>query len=121
MSKVKKNTLANPTLTKTAQLFPNNSAGFVIVNPYYDNYEDHIDFIDDIIIVVANNSPKGEKTIELYKLHRPELAEERAREFKLNQQSVNQQLLARLTSTAVDESTLNQVNDVIAQMPTWTL
>jgi uncharacterized protein (TIGR02646 family) len=121
MSKVTKNTLVNPSPAKATQVFPNNSAGFSIINPYHDDYQQHIDFIDDIIVVVANNSTKGAETIKLYKLYRPELAEDRASELMLNQQTVNQQLLARLTSTTISQDTINQINAVIAQMPTWTL
>ncbi|MCU0421997.1 MAG: hypothetical protein MUC81_04220, partial [Bacteroidia bacterium] len=95
--------------------------GFQIINPYYDDFQAHLDFIDDIIIVVANNSSKGRETIKLYKLYRPELAEDRASELQLNQQTVNQQLMARLTSTTIDQATIDQINAVIAQIPTWTL
>lgn len=121
MSKVKQNTIVNPNPVRTQQVFPNASGGFEIINPYHDDFETHLDFIDDIIIVVANNSNKGRNTIRLYKLYRPELAEERASELKLNQQTVNQQLLTRLTSTTIDQATIDQINAVIAQMPTWTL
>jgi uncharacterized protein (TIGR02646 family) len=121
MSKVKGNTLSNPNPIKTQQVFPNNSNGFEIVNPYYDDFQTHIDFIDSIIIVVANNSDKGRETIKLYKLYRPELAEDRASELQINQQTVNQQLMARLTSATIDLATIDQINAVIAQMPTWTL
>lgn len=121
MSKVKQNTLSNPNPVKAQQVFPNNSGGFEIINPYYDDFQAHLDFIDDIIIVVANNSSKGRETIKLYKLYRPELAEDRASELQLNQQTVNQQLMARLTSTTIDQATIDQINAVIAQIPTWTL
>jgi hypothetical protein len=121
MSKVKQNTLSNPSADKEQQVYPTNSDGFEIVNPYYDDFQNHLDFIDDIIIVVANNSDKGKETIRLYKLYRPELAEERASELKLNQQTLNQQLLIRLTSSAIDQNTIDQINNVIAQIPTWTL
>lgn len=121
MSKVKQNTLTNPNPTKAQQIFPNNSGGFEIINPYYDDFHTHLDFIDDIIIVAVSNSSKGRETIKLYKLYRPELAEERARELQLNQQSVNQQLMARLTSTTINPVTINQIVEVIAQLPTWTL
>lgn len=121
MAKVKSNTLSNPIADKTQQLFPNHSGGFVIVNPYYDDYENHIDFIDDIIIVVANNSDKGRETIRLYKLFRPELAEDRAFELNLNQNNVTQNLLTRLTDTNIEQDTIDQINNIINQLPTWVL
>jgi uncharacterized protein (TIGR02646 family) len=121
LSKVKQNTLSNPNPVKAQQIFPSNSGGFEIVNPYYDDFQSHLDFIDDIIIVVANNSQKGRKTIKLYKLYRPDLAEERASELQLIQQTVNQQLMTKLTSITIDQATIDQINAVIAQIPSWTL
>jgi uncharacterized protein (TIGR02646 family) len=121
MSKVSQNTFSNPHPNKTQQVFPNNSNGFEIVNPYHDDFQIHVDFIDNIIIKAAINSIKGQKTIKMYKLSRPDLAEERARELQLNQQTVNQQLLARLTSNTLDQITLDQINEVLIQMPFWTL
>ncbi len=121
MAKKKQNTLSNPNPKKALQLFPNSSNEFKIVNPYLDDYQSHLDFIDDILIVVANNSNKGRETIKLYKLYRPELAEDRARELQLNKQTSNQKLMARLTSATIDQATIDQINKVIAQIPTWTL
>jgi uncharacterized protein (TIGR02646 family) len=120
-AKGRKNTINNPIINKTLQQFPTNSAGFVIVNPYHDDYQTHIDFIDEVIIIKQGNSTKGEKTIEFYNLSRPELAEERAREFKLNQQNINQLLLSRLASNTTDILAINQINAIIANMPNWTI
>lgn len=118
-SKLKQNTIHNPVADKTLQQFPTTSNGFIIVNPYHDNYEDHIDYLDDVIIIKNNNSIKGENTIEFYKLARPELAEDRARDFKLNQNQINHQLTQRLTDATTPPNILQQVNDIIAQMPNW--
>lgn len=92
-SKVKKQTLSIPVAVRATQPYPLTRAGFTIVNPYYDNYEDHLDILDDVIIVTTNNSSKGRITIEAYKLFRVELAEERAYEQKLNTQTVNSRLI----------------------------
>ncbi len=121
MAKARQNTLSNPNLRKEDQIYPSDSQGFTIINPYYDDFETHIDFIDDIIIVVNNNSIKGRNTIEFYKLFRPELAEDRASELLLNQQTLNERLLNRLTSTEISSQTINQINAVIAEMPNWTI
>lgn len=114
-------TLSNPLQDRTQQLYPDNSAGFNIVNPYYDNFEDHINFIDDVIIVAENNSDKGNETIKFYKLYRPELAEERAFELRLDQEGVSHQLLARLTEPGLEQEVVNQINAIISRIPTWTL
>lgn len=116
-----RNTLYAPDQNKENQQYPNNGNGFVVVNPYYDDYEAHIDFYDDVIIVPLNNSTKGINTIEFYTLTRPELAEERAREFKLKPQKVHAALLQTLLTNANDVQIVNQINQIIAQLPDWTI
>lgn len=120
-SKKKKNTINNPVANKAQQIFPTVSNGFVIVNPYHDDYQTHIDFIDEVIVIKNGTSIKGANTIEFYELARPELAEERAREFKINQNQLNHQLTQRLTDATTPNDVLQQVNAIIAQMPNWTI
>lgn len=120
MSKVKKNVLINPIEDKNAQEFPENSNGFSIINPYYDNFEDHINFLDGIIIV-TNNSEKGTETIDAYKLFRSELAEDRAYELQLSKETLNEQLLQMLTLPNIDQNAINQINNVINHLPNWTI
>jgi len=121
MSKKKRNTLNNPVANKLIQTFPNTSNGFIIINPYHDDYQSHIDFLDEVIIVVNGDSSKGANTIKFYNLTRPELAEERAREFKLDQKDLNHQLLSRLTETTTSQDVVDQINNIITNMPNWTL
>lgn len=120
-SKKKQNTIHNPNANKAAQLFPATSNDFIIVNPYHDDYENYIDFLDEIIIIKNGNSIKGPNTIKFYNLVRPELAEERAREFKLDQKDLTHQLLLRLTDATTSQNVLDQINDIINNMPNWTL
>jgi len=54
-SKTKKNTLANPVPNTSQQQFPDNSQGFNIVNPYYDDYELYLDFLDDVTNISEEN------------------------------------------------------------------
>ena len=121
MSKVKKNIISLPHKDKSQQTFPTDSSGFISLNPYFDDFQAHLDFLDDVIITVANNSQKGRETIQLYKLYRPELAEERASQFQLDQKTINEQLLIRLTDALIDKDIKDQINAVIEQMPSWTL
>lgn len=121
MSKIVQNTISAPNPNPALQIYPSNSGGFTIINPYHDPYESHIDFLDDVLIVALNSSPKGLETIKLYKLFRPELAEDRASELQLNQQNVYKQLLMRLTTSHLDPEVVRQINEIIAQMPNWTL
>lgn len=118
-SKVKKLTLVNPDADKDLQDWPINSLDFNIINPYYDNYEQHIDFIDDVIIVTVNNSSKGLNTISYYKLTRTDLAEERATELKLDVQTLNHRLLNRLTDATLDNDIRDQIDAIILEMPNW--
>jgi uncharacterized protein (TIGR02646 family) len=119
--KGRRNTLAHPVANKNLQQYPNQSSGFLIVNPYHDNYERFIDFYDDLIILAKNNRRKGVSTIKHYNLTRPELAEERAREFKLNAQNVNHRLMQTLITYSTNANITNQINQVIAQLPNWTV
>ncbi len=116
-----KNTLFNPVADRALQQYPNNSSGFLIINPYYDNYDEHIDFYDDIIIYAKDDSEKGKLTIKYYSLTRPELAEERAREFKFNQADINTQLLQLLISHSDNPDITSQINQVIEELPYWTI
>lgn len=120
-SKLKQNTLSNPIIDKTKQTFPSTSSGFIIVNPYHDNYEDHIEFIDEVIIKKKGTSVKGENTIVFYGLPRPELAEDRAREFKLSKSTVTHQLMNRLTEPSTPPDVLPQIKAIISKLPDWTL
>lgn len=119
--KGRRSTLANPIANKATQQYPNQSNGFIIINPYHDAYEAFIDFYEDVIVVARNNQPKGANTIKFYNLTRPELAEERAREFKLNAQHINSKLLQMLITHSASTAITNQINQVIANLPNWTV
>lgn len=121
LAKVKKNTLSSISENKNEQVFPNNSDGFILVNPYYDDYQDHFDFIDDLIITVINDSAKGKETIGLYSLARPELAEERAYELKIDSTTANEKLLSMLTLPDLSDETKEQINNVINELPYWVI
>ncbi|MCD8387777.1 MAG: HNH endonuclease [Bacteroidales bacterium] len=49
-----------------ATTYPNASTDFLIVNPYYDKYSDHIELVDGILY--KGLTPKGRKTIQICKL-----------------------------------------------------
>ena len=121
ISKNKRNPIYNPDVVISNQVYPTTSNGFIIINPYHDDYQSHIDFIDDVIIIKNGTSIKGANTIEFYNLARPELAEDRAREFELDQKDLNHQLLLKLTDATTPQNVIDQVNDIIANMPNWTL
>jgi hypothetical protein len=119
--KGRRNTLAKPVANKILQVYPIQSNDFLIINPYLDDYDYYIDFYDDIIIKPRNNRTKGVNTIEYYNLTRPELAEDRAREFKLNPKQVQNGLLQLLITHSKDPNIINQLNQIINQLPNWTV
>ena len=120
-SKGKKTTIAHPVQNKTLQAFPTTSDGFVIINPYHDDYQNHIDFLDEIIIIKSGDSIKGQNTIEYYNLTRPELAEDRVREFNLDPADVMLNVILRLTESVISLDVLAQIDTIIENMPTWTI
>ena len=62
----------NETLTDpTCAEYPQDGAGFNIINPYHDTYSDHIELIEDLFY--SYKTPKGLNTIKLCNLSRYEL------------------------------------------------
>lgn len=119
LAKGQKPTLTDPEVIKAEQLFPGESEGFLIVNPYHDNYEDHIDFIDNIIITSIAGSIKGSNTIEHYDLTRADIAEERARDMMLDRDEIGKRLLFRLTESGTSQSDMDQIKNIISELPRW--
>lgn len=112
--KNKEETFLNP--AAAAISFPNSSNGFIIVNPYYDNYEDYIEFLDDVIIQAKpNTGDKGKNTIDFYNLTRPELAETRAIEFRLNYKNLRHKLMQQLVENPSDDI----IREIIDDMKNW--
>ncbi|MDD5691635.1 MAG: hypothetical protein PHP10_00455 [Candidatus Omnitrophica bacterium] len=78
--------------------YPMRGEEFNIVHPYFDDYPDHIDFIEELLIIPKNNSLKGRRTIEFYKLDRTKLALDRAFELNINNNAISiDKLTLRLT------------------------
>lgn len=62
--KLDKETLTNP----KSVVYPSDSIGFNIINPYHDTYSDHIELIEGLFY--SGKTSKGIKTIELCNLTR---------------------------------------------------
>lgn len=59
---------------------------FSIIHPYFDEPADHIQFVggvDQILIQIVAGSPKGQSTVNMFKLDSPELSKQRAKEALL--------------------------------------
>lgn len=83
-------TLVNPQVI----IYPTSGAEFIIFHPYFDEYNDHIEILGGIFSKAK--SSKGEKTIEICKLDRVDLAEERARTLGIERQERIKQLVIGL-------------------------
>jgi uncharacterized protein (TIGR02646 family) len=54
---------------------------FVIVHPYFDNPDDHYEWIDETVkILIIAKTEKGANSIKIFKLDDPKLAEARAKD-----------------------------------------
>lgn len=74
---------------------PEISAAYVIFNPHYDNWQDHLTYEDDIFIVPIPNS-KGSETIRICKLDRYNTIINRAKEIKIGQKEPSKRIVHRL-------------------------
>lgn len=77
--------------------YPKDSKAFLIINPYFDKYSEHIKIIDGILY--KGLTPKGHYTIKCCKLNRYELACDRA-EALIRQNETN---MVRLLLLLVDK------------------
>lgn len=91
-------------------IYPTQSDGFLIINPYVDNYDDHLEIIDGIFICAK--STKGENTVEICKLDRLELAIGKAEDLYINQADAYTKLMHRLINT-YDTTLQIRINEII--------
>jgi uncharacterized protein (TIGR02646 family) len=115
-SKGRKNTLHNPNTDFSLQVYPIDSNGFIIINPYYDNVLEHIEFLGEVIVKPKNNSTKGKNTINFYKLERLKLAEDRAAEANIDKADLEDYLLQRLV-VEDDPNIITVINNLINKLP----
>lgn len=113
------NTLTTPNLPN----YPTDSIGFNIVNPYHDHFLQHFDLIEDLILVVKDDSEKGSNTYDFYKLNRIELAEDRAYELKtvfqnLTREEIIEKLILRIPREK-DPRIIKLIEYYLEQIPNW--
>ncbi|WP_299989386.1 hypothetical protein [uncultured Pontibacter sp.] len=110
------NVLSVPHSDPESQTYPMTSDGFTIVNPYYDNILDHIEFIGEVIAKPINSSLKGINTIQFYKLDRLDLTEDRAFEADLSQADIEEKLMQRILIEN-DQALITEIQDFINSLP----
>lgn len=110
---------------ETISVFPQESKYYNIINPYYDNFLDYIEVVEDLIFRPKGLSKKGKNTIDFYKLNRIELAEDRAFELKIidnniTKEQLSEKLLRNLTKYN-DLKTLELLENIIDEIDCWTI
>jgi uncharacterized protein (TIGR02646 family) len=93
-------TLVNP----TANSYPSDGTAFTIVHPHFDEYYNHIRFVDGIVEPTPNDNGKGYNTIKMCNLDRIELAEERKQSLIIDSHPPIKQKLMRLILNEPDNS-----------------
>lgn len=78
-----------------ARTLPQSSDAYIIFNPHYDRWAEHLRYEDDIFLVAITNS-KGFDTIRICKLYRYNVIINRSKELKLLQKQPAKRILDRL-------------------------
>jgi hypothetical protein len=89
---------AEQTLTDNfvnTNVFPNDSNAFIVFNPHFDIWEEHLKYEEDIFITPIPHS-KGKDTIKICKLYRYNVIINRAKELKLAQKEPTNRIFNRL-------------------------
>lgn len=80
---------------RNSPILPAVSNAYVIFNPHYDVWNEHLQYEDEIFLVAVANS-KGEDTIRICKLFRYNVIINKAKELKMNQKVPARKTLQRL-------------------------
>lgn len=109
-----RNKRAKETLIKpNIMIYPSNGADFKIIHSHFDNYFDHIELIEGIVLKALTD--KGKNTIDFCNLYRLDIAEERAEKLIINKQEIHKNLILRL-ATENDKSLITQINLIIERL-----
>lgn len=76
-------------------ILPNTSDAYIIFNPHFDTWDEHLIYEDDIFLVAIPNS-KGNDTVRICKLYRYNVILNRAKDLKLLQKEPMGKILNRL-------------------------
>lgn len=88
--------------------YPTTSDSYVIVHPYFDHYQEHIRFDNDIFVSPVDDSLKGIKTIEICDLTRLPLAEIRVKNLKIKfSDIITRAFMERNTEDGLDKIASN--------------
>ena len=83
------------------------SDDFLIIHPYYDEYANYIDLVDNLFLISKDDNGKGKETIETCNLFRLNLTENRMKEIKGNEDG--------LISSIVNRPEYNEIVNLISQ------
>lgn len=102
---------------KLNKYYPRKSEDFTIVHPYFDDYNDHLEKLDDLIITWKTQ--KGKETIKVCKLDRIDLVIGYAEEKGLDKKDKITKLAILLTRSydpQREKVIKNQINDTIKKI-----
>lgn len=81
---------------KSSIKFPLLSKAFLIFNPHFDKWHEHLRYEDEIFLVAVPNS-KGKDTIRICKLYRFHVIVNKAKELKMKQKEPMRKIVSRLS------------------------
>lgn len=112
------NPLAHPHPNRSRQTYPTQSGDFLMVYPYLDKYEQHIDI--DAAGLAVGLSQKGKVTISWYNLNREMLVTRRHEDLERETFSLPRQLMLKLCEAdgKTQKSILAQIQKIISDNTT---
>lgn len=82
--------------------YPSDPSAFLIIHPYFDSYDKHIEIEGSLFYQPKNRSKKGLQTIEICNLYRLQLAEDRAKDL-LEEINLYERVFSKAVCFATDE------------------
>lgn len=80
---------------------------FYLVHPYFDDPDQHYDWVDEIVIIVRNNSLKAQFTIKLFELASPKMTQFRAK------QRITELIANQYPLSAADDALMQQIRNYV--------
>lgn len=90
--------------------YPEESEAFIIFNPHFDQWEDHLQYEDDIFLVAVPDS-KGEETISTCRLDLEHIIINRAKHLRLGQKDPLSRVFHRLQNLDQNSETYTRLKD----------
>ncbi len=96
----------------STERFPDDSDGYLIFNPHFDEWEDHFQLEDNLFITAVLDS-KGGETIRICKLYRFHIMIKHARENKISNETQMKRFSHMLYLVEKDSDEFNSIKEAI--------